>query len=92
MFAAIDSKINSVISNLHKKNLKTSTQELNQLLRMGEGRVTLLTSLFDDIDFRDQKSGVHKDIAKVSGKGVYIYVCVCVCVCVWLSGVRIVGR
>ena len=61
-------QINNLITSLTKKNNKTHTAELLELAKMygDDSKIFMLSSLFDEIDFKDQRTTGHRDTQKVS--------------------------
>jgi hypothetical protein len=60
-------RISNLTSSLTKKNSKTTVVELLELAKMygDDSKIFMLTSLFDEIDFKDQRTAGHRDTQKV---------------------------
>jgi hypothetical protein len=60
-------QIHNLVTTLTKKNHKAHTAELSVLTKMygDDSKIFLITSLLDEIDFRDQRVTGHRDTQKV---------------------------
>jgi hypothetical protein len=60
-------RINNLISTLSKKNNKAHVAELMDLSKMfgDDSKVFAIATLFDEIDFKDQRSNGNRDAQKV---------------------------
>ena len=60
-------RIHNLITTLTKKNNKTHTSELFELAKMynDDSKTFMLATLFDEIDFKDQRTNGHRDTQKV---------------------------
>ena len=63
-------RIENLIKTLTKKNNKTHTAELLELTKMFDtsSKAFLISSLLEEIDFKDQRTVGHKDTQKVTEK------------------------
>jgi hypothetical protein len=63
-------RIENLIKTLTKKNNKTHTAELQELTKMFDtsSKAFLISSLLEEIDFKDQRTVGHKDTQKVTEK------------------------
>jgi hypothetical protein len=60
-------RINNLVSTLSKKNNKAYVAELMDLSKMfgDDSKVFAIATLFDEIDFKDQRSNGNRDAQKV---------------------------
>jgi hypothetical protein len=73
-------RIENLIKTLTKKNNKTHTAELQELTKMFDtsSKAFLISSLLEEIDFKDQRTVGHKDTQKVTEKpiaNIFINIC-----------------
>ena len=61
-------RIANLVKSIKKSNNKTHVAELLELASMygDDSSIFMLTSLFDEIDFKDQRTTGHRDTQKVT--------------------------